>query len=453
MSLQVYNTLSKQKELFKSINKKQVNFYVCGVTVYDFCHIGHARAYVVFDTIRRYLEYSGYKVNYIQNFTDIDDKIIMRANELGIDYKVLTKNNIDAYFEDMGKLNIIKATKYPLATEYISQMQKMVESLIAKGYAYVDDGDVWFSVDKFNDYGKLSKKVISELQAGQRVEVNEKKKNPFDFVLWKKAKIGEPSWDSPWGFGRPGWHLECSVMALTELGDTIDIHGGGEDLIFPHHENEIAQSESYTGKKFVNYWLHNGFVNINEEKMSKSKKNFFTIREILKKYDGEVLRFFLQKAHYRMPLNFTFAGLEEAKTALDKLHNTLKNVPENEEKLKEEKIKDEFDRLEKKFFEGMDDDFNFTQSIGVLFEINKQVNIEKCGSSILRRLGNVLGLMQNKEEQKEVLSADIEELISKRTEAKKNKNFALADEIRQNLANIGIIIEDTPNGIRWKKVN
>jgi cysteinyl-tRNA synthetase len=453
MTLNIYNTLTKKKEIFKPIKDGEVSFYTCGVTVYDLCHVGHARAYVAFDIIHRYLEYSGYKVNHIQNFTDIDDKILKRANERNISYKELTEENINKYFEDMDKLNIKRANKYPLATEYVLEMQNIIQALIDKKVAYVED-DVYFSVEKFKGYGKLSKKNMDDLVAGTRVDVAEKKHNPLDFVLWKKAKPCEPSWESPWGAGRPGWHIECSAMVIKELGETIDIHAGGEDLIFPHHENELAQSESYTGKPFVRYWAHNGFVNIQNEKMSKSKNNFFTIRDILKEVSGEALRFFLLRVHYRSPLNFSFDGIKEAQHAFERLQNTLVEYPPDENENLPNNLKNELEQFENKFINAMDNDFNYAEAVGILFDINKFINKNKVGSSLLTKLGNILGLFYSLPEKDEKLSNELMALIEDRTSAKKNRDFAKADSIRDILLKEhGIILEDTKDGVKWKHVH
>lgn len=424
--------------------------YVCGVTVYDLCHIGHARAYVVFDTIRRYLEHSGYTVNYVQNFTDIDDKIIKRAAEKGISTQDLTKQTIADYFTDMEALNIKPATHYPKATESIPEMLDMIGKLISNGYAYAtDDGHVYFAVTKFPEYGKLSGKVLDDLIAGHRVERAESKENPLDFVLWKPAKPGEPAWDSPWGAGRPGWHIECSAMAATALGPTIDIHGGGEDLIFPHHENEIAQSECTFHQPFAKYWLHNGFVTINEEKMSKSLKNFVSLRDILAQFDGLTIRFFLQKAHYRSPINFSDAGLTEAGTALQRLRNTVLNCetgPANDAQVTA------LATFETRFLAAMDDDFNTAEAIGVLFDLNKFINTEKTGKEMLIKLCEILGIVFSREtfgDNSE--SARVESLIEERNVARKNKNFKRSDEIRNQLLAEGIILEDTAAGTRWHR--
>ncbi|MCP4050535.1 MAG: cysteine--tRNA ligase [bacterium] len=448
--MRIHNTLTNKKEEFVPVINGQVSFYVCGVTVYDYCHIGHARAYVVFDYIRRYLEYQGYKVRYTQNFTDIDDKIIARANERGVSIQELTREYISAYFEDMDKLYIKRADSYPKATEYINEMQDIIKSLIKNNYAYIIDEEVFFSVEKSSDYGKLSKKVLDDLVAGSRVEVSDKKRNPFDFILWKKAKAGEPGWDSPWGNGRPGWHIECSAMVNKELGDTIDIHAGGEDLVFPHHENEIAQSESYTGKPFANYWIHNGFVNIRNEKMAKSKKNFFTIRKVLEKYNGETIRFFLMRVHYRTPLNFSFEGIDESAQALERLYNTIKlhkNVKQNSDNTSEElKV------FNDKFVKAMDDDFNSAEATGVLFELNKYINKTGYGVDLLLKLGKILGLFNIEQDSDAVLTEEIQSLLDERMIAKKERNYEKADLIRERLFNEhSIIIEDTIEGVRWKR--
>lgn len=447
-AINLYNSLTRKKEPFIPIEKDKVKFYVCGVTVYDYCHIGHARAYVAFDTIRRYLSHAGYDVDYVQNFTDIDDKIIKRAAESNTSCDTLTDTFIQAYFEDMAQLNIQKANRYPKATTSIGPIIKMIKGLIEKGVAYETQGDVCFEVEKFEDYGNLSGKVIEDLIAGSRVEVSTTKKNPLDFVLWKAAKEGEPFWNSPWGKGRPGWHIECSAMVLQELGETIDIHGGGQDLLFPHHENEICQSQCYTGKPFVNYWMHNGFVNIKNEKMSKSLNNFFTIRDVLKEYSGEVLRFFLMKMHYRSPLNFSEEGLKEAEQALSRLHTTLRN---NQSDL-DPKVasQPEFEALEARFHVAMSDDFNYAEAIGILFELATLVNTSQSGASVLKRCGDILGLFFSEDIYQVSLNDSQKKLIDERTQAKKEKNFQRADEIRAILEQEhGLLIEDTRDGVRW----
>jgi cysteinyl-tRNA synthetase len=451
MTLKIHNTYSGKKEDFIPINPNQILFYACGVTVYDLCHIGHARAYIAFDTIRRYLIHKGFNVKFVQNFTDIDDKIIARANERGISTNELTEENINDFFSDMESLNILPATCYPRATKYIGEMQEIIKKLIEDDLAYEKDGDVFFCVSKFEKYGKLSKKKMEDLIAGHRVSVSSKKDNPLDFVLWKKSKENEPSWESPWGSGRPGWHIECSAMAIKELGETIDIHTGGEDLIFPHHENEIAQSESYTKKPFVRYWIHNGFVNIDERKMSKSKKNFFTIKEVLKDFSGEVIRMFLLKVHYRSPLNFSLDGLVESKHALDKLYNTLSEYKLGEdENVEIESL--ELQAFDTRFHNAMDNDFNYAEAVGILFDLNRHIHKTGEGTKLLLKLGNILGLFYQLPSQNEPVSSEIEELIKKRTDAKNNRNYTLADEIRDALLKEHkVILEDTADGIRWKR--
>lgn len=452
--LRLYNTMTHKKEAFHPLSEKEVLFYVCGVTVYDLCHIGHARAYVVFDILRRYLTYSGYTVRYIQNFTDIDDKILKRAAELGLDYSALAQQFIDAYFEDMDRLAIARADLYPRATQYIKPMLHIIQGLIDKGAAYVVSGDVFFSVETFAPYGKLSKKILEDLEAGIRVEVNSAKRKPLDFVLWKSAKPGEPSWDSPWGLGRPGWHIECSAMAMTELGETIDIHGGGEDLVFPHHENEIAQSESFCGKPFARYWIHNGFVTIKNEKMSKSLKNFYTIREILEQFDGEDLRFFLARVHYRTPLNFSFEGLKESQQALARLYQCLREHGVTEKPAASPELQQTLVDLKERFLHAMDDDVNSAEAIGVLFDLNRFVNSHGVGGNVLFELGRVLGLFQRPIQQEEILSPEAEALFAARKQARLARDFKKSDELRDELLNQhGIIVEDTPQGVRWKRAH
>lgn len=446
-TIKLYNTLSGQIEIFKPIKEDHVGIYVCGVTVYDYCHMGHARAYVAFDTIRRYLEHIGYDVTYIQNFTDIDDKIINRAQQRKISTDTLTKETIQAYFEDMDQLNIKRAAKYPKATENMSQIFKLIKTLIQKDVAYEVNGEVFFDISKARNYGKLSGKIVEELQAGKRVDVTDNKRNPLDFVLWKPAKESEPFWNSPWGKGRPGWHIECSAMAMQELGETIDIHGGGQDLMFPHHENEICQSECATDKTFVNYWLHNGFVNINNEKMSKSLGNFFTLRECLKKYKGQVIRFFLQKMHYRSPLNFSLEGIEEAESALKKLKTCVENNPGPVQ----QEHYEEMNQLKEKFYNAMNEDMNYAEAIGVLFEMAKSINIHKSGANILIDFAGILGLSLAPDNSN-IDEEQVLKWIEKRTKAKSDKDYKEADRIRGLLQNeLGVILEDTPEGVRWKK--
>lgn len=464
--MKLYNTLTKKKEEFKPIKDGKVTMYVCGPTVYNYIHVGNARPLVVFDTLRRYLLYRGYEVEYLVNFTDIDDKMINKANEEGRTVKEIAEKFIKEYFEDAKNLNINEEkTNHPKATEHINEIIDFVEELINKGYAYSVSGDVYFDVNKLEDYGKLSKKNIEDLVSGARVEINEIKRNPMDFALWKSAKPDEPSWDSPWGKGRPGWHIECSVMARKYLGDTIDIHAGGEDLQFPHHENEIAQSESLTGKPFANYWLHNAMINVENKKMSKSLMNFFTVRDISKEFDLETLRFFILSAHYRKPVNFSKELVEQAKNGLERLYNGKNNLEFLMDNCEEKEFTDDHyaliknvEELKQKFIDSMEDDVNTADAITVLFEIVKCSNTNLTKESpkdlvkkiynIYMEISDVLGILNKKDE---ILDEEILELIEKRNEARKNKNFELADEIRDNLKNNGIILEDTKDGVKWKR--
>lgn len=466
--MKLYNTLSRTKEEFQPLNDKVVNMYVCGPTVYNYIHIGNARAFIVFDTVRRYLEYKGYKVNYVQNFTDIDDKIIKRAQEENVTIKQLAEKYIHEYFKDADNLGIKRATVHPKATEHIEDIVKFIKILIDKGYAYVVNGNVYFETAKFKGYGKLSHKNIEELQAGARIEINEEKKNPLDFVLWKAQKPGEPAWDSPWGRGRPGWHIECSVMSTKYLGKTLDIHAGGPDLIFPHHENEIAQSEALYGQQFSKYWMHIGYLNINNEKMSKSKGNFFTVREITEKYHPEVLRLFMLMAHYRNPINFSLDLMDQANSAYERLLNAVANLKhlftvckERELNEEEKRIVEKFEEYKKEFEEAMDDDFNTADAISVLFEMAKTANINLSGNSskelvkyildMFLKLSEILGLFY-RSVKTDIDDEEILALIEKRQQARKEKNWKLADEIRDRLREKGIILEDTPEGVRWKRV-
>ncbi len=489
MSLVVFNTLGNRKEEFVPLEEGKVKMYVCGVTVYDLCHLGHARANMVFDFIYRYLMYKGYEVVYVRNFTDIDDKIINRANEEGVDFRVITERYIEAFREDMGRLGLLSPTYEPRATEHIDGIIALIERLVELGKAYVIDGDVYYSIDTFPEYGKLSGKKLDELLAGARVEVDERKRNPLDFALWKKSKPGEPAWDSPWGPGRPGWHIECSVMSMKHLGDTFDIHGGGKDLVFPHHENEIAQSEGATGKIFARFWIHNGFVNINREKMSKSLGNFFTIREILERFHPEVLRFFFATTHYRSPIDFSDKSVKEAKAGLDRIYNfyerflrTLERVPEASGEKAPEGSLIEDDRealvnLRDRFTEAMDDDFNTALAVGHLFDAIRRVNryytenpgkeFEKAsafltyGKEVVELL-KVLGFLsdqpssyfhygiEDRLREKGVSLDRILEMIREREEARKAKDYGKADALRETLSSWGIILEDTPSGTFWK---
>ena len=479
MSLRVYNTLSGKKEEFQPLVPGKVDMYVCGVTVYDYCHIGHARANIVFDIVYRYLQYSDYDVTYVRNYTDVDDKIINRANERGISSKQLAEEFIRAFDEDMAALGLRKPTHEPKATEYIDRIIVLAEQLIEKGMAYESGGDVYYSVEKFPAYLKLSKRNMEEMQAGARIAPGEQKRNPMDFALWKAAKPGEPSWESPWGPGRPGWHIECSAMSSSLLGDTFDIHGGGRDLIFPHHENEIAQSEGASGKPFVKYWLHNGFVNINQEKMSKSLGNFFTIRDILQSYDPEVVRFFILTAHYRSPVDFSDQNLKEARAGLSRFYEALQAADDAVEGVPESQVvAHEGVELEAQFRAAMDDDFNTAQAIGHLFEgvrtINRMIAEKKFRKKAdkvasvralrekIAELGDVLGLFvsepavwlqrQNLKGLKELglTAADVDAAIQERLEARGAKDFARADRIRDELAQKGVELHDSPTGTTWK---
>ncbi len=465
MSLYVYNDLTRKKEEFIPVEKGRVKFYVCGPTVYDYFHIGNARPFVVFDTFRRYLEYLGYDVTFVQNFTDIDDKMIKRANERGITVAELAEEFIKAYFEDVEALGVHIATVHPRATKEIDTIIEIISKLIDTGHAYVSNGDVYFAVDSFKEYGKLSKQSIDDLQSGARVEPGEQKKNPLDFALWKVAKPGEPKWQCPWGEGRPGWHIECSAMSTKYLGKTIDIHGGGSDLIFPHHENEIAQSECANNAQFVKYWLHNAYLLINSEKMSKSLGNFLTVREIRKKINPLVLRFFLLSAHYRSPLNFTEEALMQAKSALERIHiayNELIFALDNKENgEKSVELSNAVDEAKTKFEEAMNDDFNTASAFAVIFDLVKRLNkylkdnltVDKNALKLANDFFNVtnkiLGYLPTEEKTED--TSEIVSLINERNEARKNKDFKRSDEIRDMLLKQGIIIEDTKDGTRWRK--
>ena len=467
--MKIFNTMSRQKEEFVPLEEGKVSIYVCGPTVYNLIHIGNARPMIVFDTFRRYLEYKGYEVNYVSNFTDVDDKIIKKANEEGVDATVISERYIQECKKDMSDMNVKPATTHPLATKEIQGMIDMIATLIDKGYAYAaEDGTVYYRTRKFAEYGKLSHKNLDDLQAGHRdIKVaGDLKEDALDFVLWKPKKEGEPYWESPWCEGRPGWHIECSVMSKKYLGDEIDIHAGGEDLIFPHHENEIAQSEAANGVPFANYWMHNGFLNINNQKMSKSLGNFFTVRDIAEKYDLQVLRFFMLSAHYRSPLNFSADLMEAAKNGLDRIVTAATTLKRQMDATQVEAMSAEekalFDATEdyvKKFEAAMDDDANTADAVSAVFELVKFVNTNASSDnsrmylqllySRMNTLCDVLGIILEQEE--ELLDADVEALIQERTDAKKAKNFARADEIREELKNRGIILEDTREGVKWKR--
>ena len=469
--MKLYNTLTRKKEEFVPITPGEVKMYVCGPTVYNFFHIGNGRTFIVFDTIRRYFEYRGYKVDYVQNFTDIDDKMIKRANEEGTTVKEVGDKYIKEYYTDADALNIERATVNPRATQYINDIIKFVKELIDKGYAYEVDGDVYFSTKKFQGYGKLSGQNIDDLQAGARINVDERKKDPMDFAIWKAKKEGEPAWKCPWGEGRPGWHIECSCMAKKLLGNTIDIHAGGMDLAFPHHENEIAQSEALTGEPFAHYWLHSAYVNVNNQKMSKSLNNFLTARDALKEYDADVIRFLMLSGHYRIQLNFSNDLLESAKASVERLYNAIGNLENLISEVKNEKMTDEevrylesLDAYKEKYIEKMDDDFNTADAITAIFDLIKDTNTNINGNSskelaqkaleLIRELGGPLGILQKSTKADLADEAEeIEALIQQRQEARKNKDFALADKIRDDLKARNIVLEDTPQGVRWKKVN
>jgi cysteinyl-tRNA synthetase len=455
--LKVYNSLSRDKQPFEPIRPGQVGMYVCGMTVYDYPHIGHARVMVAFDLVRRWLRASGFSVRYVRNITDIEDKIIKRACENDEPIDVLTQRIVDVMVEDETALGVERPDVEPRATQYIAEMIRLIELLFARGLAYQgDNGDVYYSVREFPGYGKLSGKSLADLRAGERVEVDASKRDPLDFVLWKSAKPDEPHWDSPWGKGRPGWHIECSAMSEHFLGEHFDIHGGGQDLIFPHHENEIAQSEGAHGHVFANYWLHNGFVRVDDEKMSKSLGNFFTVREVLAKFDPEVLRFFIVRAHYRSPLNYSDQHLEDARAGLTRLYTALRDTPAAAGSI------DWQDPFAERFKAAMDDDFNTADATAVLFDLATQVNRSRSAreAGLLKSLGALLGLLQREPTAflqggapagQELSPAQIEEKIAQRVAARKAKNFAQADRIRDELLNTGVILEDGPQGTSWRR--
>ena len=465
--IKVYNTLNKKKEEFIPLTPGEVKMYVCGPTVYNFFHIGNGRTFIVFDTIRRYFEYRGFKVDFVQNFTDIDDKMIKKANEEGTTVKKIGDTYIKEYYQDADALNIERATVNPRATEFIGEIIKFVKGLVDKGYAYEVDGDVYFSTKKFEGYGKLSGQNIEDLQSGARISIDERKKDPMDFAIWKAQKPGEPAWNSPWGMGRPGWHIECSCMAKKLLGETIDIHAGGSDLKFPHHENEIAQSEALTGEPFARYWLHSAFVNVNNEKMSKSLNNFFTAREILERYDADVIRFLMLSAHYRQQLNFSEDLLESAKASVERIYNAIGNLENLIDEVSREEMNEEekaylesLNKYKEKYIEKMDDDFNTADAITAIFDLIKDTNtnitidsskeLAQKALELTRELGAPLGMFQKST--KGNLEEEIEALIAKRQQARKDRDFALADKIRDELKDRGIVLEDTPQGVRWKMI-
>ena len=466
--MKIFNSLTRKKEEFIPIEEGKVKMYVCGPTVYNFFHIGNGRTFIVFDTIRRYLEYRGYEVNFIQNFTDIDDKMINKANEESTTVKNIGDTYIKEYYQDADGLNIKRATVNPRATEFIDDIIEFVDQLIQKGYAYEVNGDVYFRTKKFEGYGKLLGQNLEDLQSGARIDIDDRKEDPMDFAIWKGQKPGEPAWESPWGLGRPGWHIECSCMVKKLLGDTIDIHAGGMDLSFPHHDNEIAQSEALTGKTFANYWMHAAFLNVNNQKMSKSLNNFLTARDALKEYDADVIRFLMLSGHYRIQLNFSSDLLESAKASIERLYNAIGNLENLLLEVKtvaittdELKYIESLDVYRQRYIAKMDDDFNTADAISVLFDLIKDINInigissskELCEKAleVIRELGMPLGILQKST--KENVDEEIETLIAQRQQARKDRDFALADKIRDDLKARGIELLDTPQGVRWKKIH
>ena len=464
--MKIFNTMTAKKEEFVPMDKNEVKIYACGPTVYNYIHIGNARPLCVFDVLRRYLEYRGYNVKFVQNFTDIDDKIIKRANEEGTTYDVISKKYIEEFWTDANGLNFKKATVHPKATENIDEIIKLISTLVEKGYAYQAENDVYFRTLKFKEYGKLSHQPIEDLESGARIAIGEIKEDPLDFALWKGAKPGEPYWDSPWGKGRPGWHIECSAMNRKYLGNTIDIHCGGKDLVFPHHENEIAQSECANGCTFANYWMHNGYINVDNVKMSKSPGNFKTVREIANVYGYEVIRYFLISSHYRSPINYSLDIIEQCKSALERLYTcrdsldfAIKNAAE-ETKENDAELIAELDKRREQFITAMDDDLNTADGLAAIFELTKDINTKildhdvskavcEHAAKLYDELCNVLGILYNRKEN--TLDSDIEALVEKRQEARKNKDWATADKIRDELKAKGIILKDTPQGVTWTK--
>lgn len=462
--MKIFNTLTREKEEFKPITEGEVKIYACGPTVYNYIHIGNARPICVFDVLRRYLEYRGYKVTFVQNFTDIDDKIIKKANEEGTDYKTVSEKYIEEFWKDAKGLNFRPATVHPKATENIDKIIEIVSGLIESGHAYAVDGDVYFSPKTFPEYGKLSHQPLEELEAGARIMVGDIKRDPMDFALWKAAKPGEPYWDSPWGKGRPGWHIECSAMVCRYLGETIDIHCGGQDLIFPHHENEIAQSECFTCKPFAHYWMHNGYINVDNVKMSKSLGNFFTVRDVAEKYGYEPIRYLMISSSYRSPINYSVDIIEQCRASLQRLYTCrdgidfeIKNAPDGE---LDENIKAQFDKRVEQFIKAMDDDLNTADGIAAVFELARDINTLVVGKGVTKataeyaakifdELTGVLGLVYNRKT--ETLDEDIDAMIEARTKARKEKNWAEADRIRDELKSMGIVLEDTAQGVKWHR--
>ena len=466
--MKVFNTMTRKKEELVPINEGEFKIYACGPTVYNFIHIGNARPLCVFDVLRRYLEYMGNKVTFVQNFTDIDDKIIRRANEEGVTYKDITEKYIKEFWVDAKGMNIREATVHPKATENIDEIIDIVSTLIEKGYAYAVDGDVYFSTKKFKEYGKLSHQPLEDLEAGARINIGEVKKDPMDFALWKSAKPGEPYWESPWGHGRPGWHIECSAMVRRYLGETIDIHCGGQDLIFPHHENEIAQSECCNGVPFANYWMHNGFITVDKVKMSKSLGNFFTVRDVAEQFGYEPIRFLMLSCHYRSPINYSFDAIEQCKASLERMYTCRNNLDFAFKNAVDEAGEDDgeimmlIDKRRKEFVDAMEDDLNTADAIGVIFELVRDINtninegvqsksIVEYATEALDELTGVLGLLYNRKVE-ESLDEEVERLIEERNAARKAKNWAEADRIRDDLKARGIVLEDTAQGVKWHKV-
>ncbi|WP_181351076.1 cysteine--tRNA ligase [Thalassobacillus sp. CUG 92003] len=464
MSIKIYNTLTRKKETFTPIEPGKVNMYVCGPTVYNYIHIGNARPAIVFDTVRRYFEYRGYDVKYVLNFTDVDDKLIKSANELGEEVPDVANRFIDAYLEDVGALGVKEAVHHPRVTENMDEIIEFIQTLIDKGHAYAAEGDVYFRTRSFDEYGKLSHQSIDELRTGARIQVGEKKEDPLDFTLWKEAKPNEIAWESPWGSGRPGWHIECSTMAKKYLGDTIDIHAGGQDLTFPHHENEIAQSEAGNGETFARYWMHNGYINIENEKMSKSLGNFVLAHDLVKHHDPQVIRFFMLSVQYRHPINFSDALLRGAKNSFDRIRNAYENIQHRKKTSLDLKQDTEWlekiQQFEQQFIREMDDDFNTANAIAVIFDVTKEANVylqsEQTSLEVLNAFEKtlhefvqVLGL--ELEEETELLDDEVDRLIQERNQARKDRNFERADQIRDDLKARNIILEDTPQGTRWKR--
>ncbi|GAA5417636.1 cysteine--tRNA ligase [Paraliobacillus ryukyuensis] len=465
MTIRIYNTLTRKKETFKPLEEGKISMYVCGPTVYNYIHIGNARPALVFDTVRRYFEYKGYHVDYVLNFTDVDDKLIKAANEMGEEMSKVADRFIDAYRNDVQALGVKEATYHPRVTESMDDIILFVKKLIEKGYAYEADGDVYFKTRAFDGYGKLSHQSIDDLRSGARIQVGDKKEDPLDFALWKNAKPGEISWDTPWGTGRPGWHIECSAMAKKYLGDTIDIHAGGQDLAFPHHENEIAQSEAYNDKNFANYWMHNGYITIDDEKMSKSLGNFVLAHDLVQKFDPQLVRFFMLSVHYRNPINFSESLLENAKSGLDRIKNAYQNLQHRKQASLDltddtREWLDEIKQMKQSFMDEMDDDFNTANAIAVIFDVTKQANLYlqqnqtatqviDAFTSLFTELLGTLGIEIDHSDA--LLDEEIDQMIKQREEARRNRDFQLADQIRDELKERNIILEDTPQGARWKR--